>query len=200
MRADPQAVLVTERLDRHRQRDHLAEKIIQSDLRPPIQPCLEVLPETQSVSCQPLLPFGIHGRSAARRLEHQPVRVTKRMRIALGAAAALESDPTGHFAFDQYVVPGARGGQLEMERRLDLAGLTSAFRLSRGPPIPIGFENEALRPIGQPLDLDQGVEHGSFLAERPGSFGRGSRGRPSARPTEAVVEAAVSARELNKVF
>jgi len=173
VRADPQTPLIAKGLDRHRERDHLTQEVVQLDYRPPIQSRLEILPETDSILSQASLPFRVRGLAPLRRLQDQSICVAKHMRIALGAAAALEADTARDFALDQHVVTQPRGRQDEVEGHFDLAKRVLARRLPIGPPVPTRFEFESIRLLCQPLDLDLEVGHDRgfrAFAERVGEI------------------------------
>ena len=117
VRAEPRAIFITEGLERHRERDHLSEEIVETDHGPAVRADLEILPEAHPVLRQPSLSFGI-GRLATERLEHQAIGIAKRMRIALAASAALETDLTLEIPLDHDVVGDPRSLERESERRL----------------------------------------------------------------------------------
>src|SRR5262249_35034566 len=101
-RAQPATLLAAQRLDRWGERDQLARKAAEVDLRPLVPPHLELVaeahPEARQVARR--LRFGRHPR--ARRLQDQPKGLAERDTIAREAAAALE-------------VEGAREGALQVE-------------------------------------------------------------------------------------
>ena len=169
VRADSQTPLIAEGLDRHRERDHLTQEIVQLNHRPPIQPCLEILSEADTVPSQAPLPLWVGGLMSLRRTQDQSIAVAKFMRIALGTAAALETDPTGDFSLDQHVVSHPCGGQREAEGRFDLPQRFLGDRLPIRPPFPARLEFVASRLLRQPLDLDLEVGHvQTFPGARPG--------------------------------
>jgi len=159
VRTEPRTIFITEGLERHRQRDHLSEEIIEADDGPAIRAGLEILSETHPVLREPLLPFGI-GRPTAERLEHQAVGLAKRMRIALAAPTALETHFAGERPVDHDVVRNARGLQPELERRLDDDRIAVDRLVPHAPPRGRDLELEGGRPVGESLDLDAEIGHG----------------------------------------
>jgi hypothetical protein len=166
MAANARAAFITERLERKRQRDHLAEEIVEAHHRAPIDAHLQILTQTDAILREAPLSLRIGRNPASERLEHQPEGFTKRVRIALAAATALESDPSPAVSLDRHVLPRAAGGQSELERLQRLTHLITDRGRSGGPPLGHDLEAEVGRAAVEPLDLDTEFGHPGLGKQR----------------------------------
>ncbi len=169
------AILVTERLDRHRQSDHLSKEIVQMDHGSPKPARLEVLPQPDTTFGESSHAFQIIGFAALRRLEHQPKGVAERMRVALGAAAALQMDVGFETALQKDVLAGAHGVEYENEWGLDFHAGTFDFGFAGPPPGRARFEAKALSLLAESFDLNAEIRHRATSA-RPTRTGGGPGG------------------------
>jgi hypothetical protein len=81
------------------------------------------------------------------------------MRIALGAAAALESDFPVEMTLEQDTFADPADFQFEDERLLDLANLALAVRLPRVPPFSGRLEAKGFSLLAEPLDRELEFRH-----------------------------------------
>jgi hypothetical protein len=159
--ADSRAVLVAQGLDGHRQGDHLSKKVIQADHGSAKQAGLEVLSEAETTLGKPSHPFRICGFVTLRRFQHEPEIVAKRVRIALGTPAALETHTTDDVSLEQHILSHATGLEVESEGLLDLAELVAGAGFASAPPIGIHLEVEGLALVAKALDQELEFRHGA---------------------------------------
>jgi len=159
MRTNPAAILIAQGLKRHRQSDHLSKKIVQPNHRTSKPASLEVFPETYATLGESSLPFRISGFATLLRFQHQSELVAKRMRIALGAAAALESNFPVETTLEQDTFSDAADFELKDEGLLDLANLALSLPFPRVPPFAGRLEAKGFSLLAEPLDRELEIRH-----------------------------------------
>ena len=159
MRTDARTVAPAEWLQRNRQGHHLAQKVVEPNHRTLEPAGLEVFAQAQSVLREAPDSLRICGHTILHRRENQPEIFTKRLRVAFGAAAALEPDPSRQPTFENDLLMDPLDPQIESEGRLDLEELVPGHPVAIFPPLPTRLEHMMLFGPGQPIHGELEFSH-----------------------------------------